>query len=156
MKRNCPKTWKSQQMFSPSLSEIFPLFFTSLQMHGNSKNEQFLAVKTKTWCNWSGALMQLEWCLFPNLYLTLQWKIVLLELYKIWVFVASQFEILKSTENINSRGLEWVRNENVFSQTNFNKILNTYSRYLVKQLFPRNVFQLIFDDVQAHMSKLDI
>ena len=34
----------------------------------------------------------------------------------------------KSTENVNSKGLGWVRNQNVFPQTIMEKVLQTNSR----------------------------
>ena len=66
-------------------------------------------------------LLQLKRCLVPNLYLTLNCEIVFFERYHISVFFATElpyisvwrangpFQILKSSANIKSRGLEEIK-----------------------------------------------
>ena len=54
------------------------------------------------------------------------------------------FQILKSSENVKSRGLDRVTNENLFPQTLLDKRLETNSQNLAKKVFLWNVLQLNF------------
>ena len=77
--------------------------------------------------------MQLEQRIVSNSYLTLECEIVLFERYHIQVIFATElpqisiwrasgtFQILKSLENVKSRSLKRVRNENLFPQTILDK-----------------------------------
>ena len=125
MKRSCTKTWKILQIFCPRLSGDFSFSF---YLFKNAIKFQKLPVlffkKNNLFIN--TVLMLSKQPLVPNLYFTLKNKIVLFKIYHIYLFVATKlpwisiwrerasFEILKSSENVKSRSLDWVRNENLF------------------------------------------
>ena len=120
------KSEKVYKCFAQDCLKIFLLGLTSLKMHWNPRNDQYLVDKSKFFsevfpcCNWMR--------LVRNSYLTLKCKIVLCERYHIQAFFATElsqksiwranwhFQILKSLENVKSRGLHRLRNENLFSQ----------------------------------------
>ena len=62
--------------------------------------------------------------------------------------------MLKSAENVKSKGLDRVRNENVFPQTTLDKGFETNSRNEEKQTFLRNILQLILCDFLSKSIKI--
>ena len=91
----------------------FILVFFSVFFFKNASKLQKWSVFSRKKLNHfkNTALLQLEWCLVPNSYLTLKCKIVLFETYYIYIFAATgllwtpiwrtngPFEILKFSEN---------------------------------------------------------
>ena len=104
-------------------------------------------------------LLQLKRCLVPNLYLTLNCEIVFFERYHISVFFATElpyisvwrangpFQILKSSANIKSRGLEeiklWKKWNSVSSDNLEQSVVDKFTK-LSQIGFSMKRLQLIF------------